>query len=177
MKKKLGNCYEVAGNMIIDSSKSEDMALAHGEAEGTHGEIKGKRFGHAWIEIADGKRVIDKSNENDVTMAAKTYYKIGKITKVARYTREQVRENILKYKHWGWWEVNTRSVLKLRVILLKNIKSKSLVGINGKEIYKTKKGLFKFKKKEYKLEHMVRILAGDRYLIADPFEGQRRKVR
>ncbi len=105
-KVRLGDCYEVAGLFMMDNEHAagfEKPILVHGIVEG-QGDLKGTRFGHAWIEIGEGIIVIDKSNGNDITMLAKDYYRVGKIEKTAKYTYKQAMDNMLKHKHFGAWD-------------------------------------------------------------------------
>ncbi len=105
LKKKGGDCYQVAGRMIMDNTVLDDMMLVHGEVAG-QGKLNGQRLGHAWIEIGDGDVAVDHSNGNNIIMRTEQYYKIGKITKIRKYTKEQAMINMLKYKHFGEWEAN-----------------------------------------------------------------------
>lgn len=96
-----GNCYEIAGKMI--ANMPDDTLLCHGTVTG-QGQVKGIRFGHAWIEL--NGCVIDQSNGLKICMKKERYYEIGKIkeSKVKKYIKRDALLNLLKYKHFGLWE-------------------------------------------------------------------------
>jgi hypothetical protein len=99
-----GDCYEKNGNAIIQlllDGESKHWFLCHGRAIG-QGPIKGIEHGHCWLEYGD--TVHDYSNGNKIVMRKKQYYSMGKIKDVKRYTAKEVRDLILKFKHWGPWE-------------------------------------------------------------------------
>lgn len=97
MKNKLGDCFEVAGHMILDN---KDFTLCHGIATG-QGPIKGIKHWHAWCEKEN--IVHDFSNGKKIVMDKDLYYKIGKIKKVKRYTQKQAMKYMLKTQHYGPW--------------------------------------------------------------------------
>jgi len=95
-----GNCYKVAGNLIVDV---KDGFLCHGLVTG-QGEVEGIRFGHAWIELND--TVIDVSNGKQLVMSKKRYYRIGNIkeTEVKRYNQHEALVKMLKTGNYGPWK-------------------------------------------------------------------------
>ena len=109
MRRRLGDCAEVAAKIVLDEQPDTDpggrLVLAHGYPLG-RGSIEGRRYFHAWVESADGTVVIDRSNGLDVVMARDAYYRLGAIIPehVDRYDREQVIDHILGDKHWGPWD-------------------------------------------------------------------------
>jgi len=106
-----GDCYEVAANFLLDNPLDTDTKLCHGTAFGRGGDAKGKRYGHAWIEIAQGNVVLDYSNGNNAAVYAPRYYEIGQIKDVVRYTLKEARQMLCDHEHYGPWptttEVNT----------------------------------------------------------------------
>lgn len=102
-----GDCYEAAGRYFMDEALDADkeyFVLVHGEVRG-QGSLAGVRFGHAWVE--NGDMVIDKSNGRDVRMPKAAYYALGDIRRTARYTAKEFRQRVLRYKHWGPWDLKT----------------------------------------------------------------------
>jgi len=82
-----------------------EMRLCHGEVTG-QGPTAGKRFWHAWIEIADGQLVVDRSNGKDALLRAERYYEVGCINadEVRRYTLNEMAVKVLQHEHWGPWD-------------------------------------------------------------------------
>lgn len=116
---RTGNCFEAAVLYILHHAilgPRKDLLLVQGEVGGS-GRIEGLRYAHAWIE--DGDQVIDESNGNKVRMSRDLYYALGKVypdfppfkPNLHKYTVEQVRENVLKYRHYGPWDLKTSTGL------------------------------------------------------------------
>ena len=110
---KGGDCYEAAGKYIMDKCMfgSCSLILVHGEVMG-QGKLGGITYGHAWI--LDGETVIDVSNGQNLKMPKQFYYAIGQIDNIAnvyQYTWPEAREMIVRFEHWGPWELNTKSGL------------------------------------------------------------------
>ncbi|KKL11786.1 hypothetical protein LCGC14_2542270, partial [marine sediment metagenome] len=103
--KKLGDCYQVGCEAMldaaIDETFKEDWILCHGTvwhpAVGWHG--------HCWIEIAHGHIVVDGSNGHNATVMREGYYRAGKIKNVTRYTREEARRMVLNERTYGPWGI------------------------------------------------------------------------
>jgi hypothetical protein len=100
MIRMTGNCFEVAGRMILNE-KIKEMLLCHGIVTGK-GKLKNKRIIHAWIEINDV--VIDFSNSNKIVLRKDNYYKVGKIKEVTKYTQTETAKLMLRNKHFGPWK-------------------------------------------------------------------------
>ena len=87
------------------------LILVHGEVAG-QGPLEGLTYGHAWV--LDGDTVIDRSNGRNLRVPKVVYYALGGIEHIGnlhKYTWEQARTLIVKNKHWGPWELKTRSGL------------------------------------------------------------------
>lgn len=99
-----GNCYEAALVLLMFDEVPDDAVLCHGKVTGG-GPVAGMRFGHAWVELADGT-VIDRSNGNDVTMDKERYYAIGQIREdeVRRYEKQEAFMEALRTEVYGPWE-------------------------------------------------------------------------
>lgn len=98
MKKTRGDCYQASGHLIMDDS---NFLLCHGNVLG-RGKIKGKRIGHAWCEVGDV--IFDFSNGKQKILRKETYYKIGKIKDVKKYTGLEACKMMLKTGTFGPWE-------------------------------------------------------------------------
>jgi len=94
-----GDCYAIAANYILDS-KEPQIYLIHGRP--TLQVLPYCQFGHAWLEI--GEVCIDGNNL--IQVPKQLYYAMGQIHEdlCLRYTKEQVRTYVLKFKHYGPWE-------------------------------------------------------------------------
>ncbi|GAG99888.1 unnamed protein product, partial [marine sediment metagenome] len=58
---KAGDCFEAAGRYVMDNAlmgNNQNLLLVHGEVTG-QGQLKGIKYGHAWIE--KGNEIIDVS--------------------------------------------------------------------------------------------------------------------
>ena len=97
MKSRMGDCYRIAANNVIDNKY---LLLCHGIVSG-QGKLKGKRIGHAWNELQD--MVFDFSNGRQIIIRKEKYYRIGKIKKVKKYTRDEAIKLMLIYKSLGPW--------------------------------------------------------------------------
>lgn len=116
-----GNCYEMSAKFLLNTKETQKVSnpqLCHGIVCG-QGPLEGAIFGHSWIEyermpttttatitaMPTIKLVLDKSNGKTLEIPSPIYYHLGRIepNKVKKYSQEEVRENILKYQHWGPW--------------------------------------------------------------------------
>ena len=125
-----GDCYEAAGKFILNLSllhmddegevagseaKAEGLVLVHAEVRG-QGPMEGVNFGHAFVveQVAGIEVVIDKSNGRDIRLPKPFYYMIGGIEDIGNYheyTPTEMFRNMLKYRHWGPWDLKTSSGL------------------------------------------------------------------
>lgn len=97
---------------LAGPERNPNLMLVHGEVTG-QGPIAGVQYGHAWIE--DGETVIDTSNGRHLRMSRATYYGLAQIDpdkpNIHRYTAEQARRQLLKYRHYGPWDLKTSTGL------------------------------------------------------------------
>lgn len=123
-----GDCYEAAANFILHRStlhmmsggkvggSAEEVAnfiVVHAEVMG-QGPLEGTSFGHAFVIDTASDTVIDQSNGRDIRLPRMIYYAIGAIEEIGNYheyTPEEVMENLIKYKHYGPWDLKTSSGL------------------------------------------------------------------
>jgi len=105
-----GDCFHVAGRTMIDMTEEQEvygMKMIHAYVYG-QGELKGRRFPHAWIE--QGDVVLDNSNGNNIVMRKEQYYPLGGIVEesgaYATYVKEDCLVKMLKHSHWGPWDLN-----------------------------------------------------------------------
>lgn len=93
------------------SSSGCGFLLVHGEVAG-QGPLEGLTYGHGWV--LDGEMVIDRSNGKDLRIPKVLYYAVGGVDHIGNvhtYTWEEAQKRILQYKHWGPWDLKTRSGL------------------------------------------------------------------
>ncbi len=97
-----GDCYQIGCEAMLDEAIDitlMDWRLCHGtvwhRSVGWHG--------HCWIEIADGRIVVDGSNGHNATIRSEIYYRAGKVKEVKRYTREETRQMVLQEGTCGPW--------------------------------------------------------------------------
>ena len=105
-----GDCFEVAGRAMIDMTEEQEtygMKMIHAYVYG-QGELKGRRFPHAWVE--QGDVVLDNSNGNSIVMRKEQYYPLGGVVEekgaYASYDKEKTMINMLKHGHYGPWDLN-----------------------------------------------------------------------
>lgn len=110
-----GDCFESAVNRLLDISlqrkdEIDEWFVCHGIATGT-GPVAGIEFPHGWLERGEKdsnyNSVYDYSNGNRLEgMPSPIYYAIGNLDhrRVKRYSIQDVRRLITKYKHYGPWE-------------------------------------------------------------------------
>lgn len=123
-----GDCYEAAAKYILGLSQlhmgiggkaagevaaAAGLILVHAEVMG-QGPMEGIPFGHGFV--VDTKRdiVIDRSNGRDIQMPRPIYYAIAQIDEIGNYheyTPQEMMENMIKYKHYGPWDLKTSSGL------------------------------------------------------------------
>ena len=97
-----GDCYAANGRLMF--GKDDSYRLCHGVGIL---QTDGKPFGHCWVE--KGSRCIDKSNGNDINFPKKLFYTLLKApvkgTKIYKYKSIEVSTNVVKYEHWGPWDL------------------------------------------------------------------------
>ena len=95
-----GDCYEANGRWMIGKGGYQ---LVHGVAIMVRDQ---KPFGHCWIE--KGSMVYDYSNDQEIKVSKKEYYKLGGIPvkgyKNYKYNSTQMGIKMIKSKHWGPWD-------------------------------------------------------------------------
>ena len=92
-----GDCYMANGRWMIGK---DGYQLVHGVAIMVRDQ---KPFGHCWIE--KGSMVYDYSNDQEIKVSKKEYYKLGGIPvkgyKNYKYNSTQMGIKMIKSKHWG----------------------------------------------------------------------------
>lgn len=109
MPKATGKCYENSCRFIL--SKTDDaggqIKLAHGFVTGTGGQVKGVRYGHAWIEISNTICLDFTTSLSDPKYAFKRdFYELGQIdpAEVKLYTLNGVRQKVTEFGTYGPWD-------------------------------------------------------------------------
>jgi predicted ABC-type ATPase len=114
-----GDCYQAAGNFVINQRMMPDNIKFVGEPYIVHaqvtgqGSIDGLKYGHAWVE--DDQLIYDYSNGRELVIPKEFYYALGKIKTIKpryfKYTFEQARKKMLDSGHYGPWDLKTESGL------------------------------------------------------------------
>jgi ribosomal protein S18 acetylase RimI-like enzyme len=110
-----GDCYGAALRYMMDNGSDPYsgslLRLVHGEMAG-QGPMKGKTFGHAWIEVHDPDNdepmVIDPSGGRDLHMPISQYYSMGKINKLNNYhsyNHQEALGKALEHGITGPWDL------------------------------------------------------------------------
>lgn len=94
-----GECYEQAARFLCFDSQFGPTPIPEGTTM-VHGVLKATGIGHAWVELPgnvvfDGtvQRYFDKGD----------YYRTLDAREERRYTPEQARKMMVKYRHFGAW--------------------------------------------------------------------------
>lgn len=96
-KQATGDCFQVAGNLIMDNS---EFTLVHAYVSGQD-KLKGKKIRHAWIEI--NNCVIDCSNGKNIATSKKKYYAVAKPIKIKKFDSMEASLLMLKTHNFGNW--------------------------------------------------------------------------
>jgi predicted ABC-type ATPase len=114
-----GDCYQTAGDFVINSRLHKNKIKFVGEPHVVHaqvtgqGAISGLKYGHAWIE--DDQLVYDYSNGRELVIPKDFYYAVGKVKKTKpryfKYTFDEARKKMLDSGHYGPWDLKTESGL------------------------------------------------------------------
>ena len=104
---QLGNCFEAAGEYMVDKccfddEQREHLRLVHGRV--TRSLPPHIKYNHAWIEV-NGETVIDPDQE--LTATVEDYYRAGRVDveSCVRYTYDVMAALVREYNHWGPWEL------------------------------------------------------------------------
>lgn len=98
-----GNCYEVALDVVM--AKSDDWFLVHGTVVGNGGDVKGVRYGHAWV-MSNGM-VFDLSNGRTLVVPWLEYKRLAQARIEQSYTASVARKLALEFEHFGPWHEET----------------------------------------------------------------------
>ena len=99
-----GQCYSDAGSLITMpfGGEHDTWTLVHGRP--TLRFPPHIEYGHAWLESPDNSTVYDPTI--NTSMEKELYYALGNIEEnnSHRYNRDETKEKINEFKHWGPWE-------------------------------------------------------------------------
>jgi hypothetical protein len=98
----MGDCFEANYRALLEKPFDKGWYLCHGIVTGQSENVKGIRYMHAWLE--NGSVVCDYSNGKILVLPKETYYNIGKIKIVIRYTVSKAMEMTLTYGTYGCWD-------------------------------------------------------------------------
>lgn len=91
-----GRCYELAAFALAYGSAPADAVLIHGSIDG--GSELG-RFGHAWLQLADG-RIWEP---RDATIYPASWLHWADARTEVEYTRAEVHDMLVVYFNYGPW--------------------------------------------------------------------------
>jgi len=95
-----GQCYRQA---YTEQLNRPDVKLVHGIVNPLVGELKGKSYGHAWLETKT--EVIDPSLPIGRQKYPKErYYMLGGIEYTRKYDLDQTLEQVQVEKNYGPWD-------------------------------------------------------------------------
>jgi len=131
-----GDCFLVADRIgtrftpdpVVDEATRRDIRVVHGLPLGTGTLNEGRRYWHAWVEVAHRtpippalkaanpafehlgeefvtELVVDRSNGRDLVVPKAVYYNVGRLDErhVWRYTMDEASENMRRYENFGPW--------------------------------------------------------------------------
>lgn len=122
MSGEKGDCFQVAAGfttsgmieelakytrMPVIYSEKSPWRIVHGLPVGNGGEIQGKRYWHAWVELTtdEGVFVLDLSNNKDIRVPRTLFYAAGKLDEdhVWRFSPAEAKKLRRKHRHCGPW--------------------------------------------------------------------------
>lgn len=95
MSKFEGMCFQKCHDFVMEHGPNSGFVLVNGYVTGNGGGVDhGHRFGHAWVEIADGRVIVDC--EAGVVVPADEYKKYGKVvdSECFRYTYQEIIDKV-----------------------------------------------------------------------------------
>lgn len=100
----VGNCYDASYDLLFTMPPElSGLVLVHGYPICTGEEHRGKKMGHAWLEVFKGGWQVIGHNMH--IMDRELFYDIGKIrfAECKRYTMKQAAAMAIKYGNKGPW--------------------------------------------------------------------------
>lgn len=109
-----GDCYKVAAQILLYNQHgfkfNGEPKLVHAVCTG-RGPIKGKRFGHAWVE--DDVLAYDYSNGCKVICLKSVYHAAAKVnykpSKFRSYTKEEAIQRMAETGHYFFNDIKTKN--------------------------------------------------------------------
>lgn len=116
-RKAKGDCYEAAVQFVKDACLGRDpdlcpYVIVQAEVRG-QGPLEGKTFGHSWV-VDENNYVIDRSNGRNLYLPKPLYYSVGGVyalDNIYQYTWREAMIQMVRHRHYGPWELVTRSGL------------------------------------------------------------------
>jgi len=113
LRRPEGRCYEVAAQLVTTQDKG---VLVHGQVWSI---LHRRMIDHAWVELPVGTFVEDDTQDSitleeeavlDLTLKVKHrfvprwwYYAVTKAEPARRYSPEETRAQLLRWRTWGPW--------------------------------------------------------------------------
>mgnify|MGYP003125771464 CR=1 FL=1 len=108
---KAGQCYQLAFHHLLEYPEDK---MVHAEVTGQSGDVKGKKYGHAFILKAPSFAVVYDVCQQ-TPMLKDFYYRLGNIQEGEPheyiYTEEEATRKALEHGHYGPWDLQTTSGL------------------------------------------------------------------
>ena len=113
-----GDCYEAAVEFMRTECGTRDLdmcsfILVQAEVQG-QGALAHTTFGHAWVLDPEVDMVFDYSNGRQLVLPKAVYYRLGHVDEldnIHEYTWVAAVQQMLRTRHYGPWELVTRSGL------------------------------------------------------------------
>lgn len=96
-----GKCYKLTIDLLLNNLHTDNLVVVHGIVTQAH--TDGNRIVHAWVEDDNYVYDVDYGVNKLIAIDKLLYYRMGniQIAETARYTRQELYENIDKYEHAG----------------------------------------------------------------------------
>lgn len=108
----VGQCYDATYRMLLEAMPA-DAILVHGYPLCSDDEHRGKKMGHAWIEVERfGQVWCINYTKPDKLIHQRVFYHFGQIdpAECKRYTLRQAAANAVRYETAGPWGKQPKDV-------------------------------------------------------------------
>lgn len=110
---ELGSCFESSCEAFLHMKRYlpdgfydslNEIRLVHGLVVGQGGIALGVQYSHGWVEATmNNGAELCFDTETGYFIVKATFYTVGKVTQVQRYTIKEVLNNLIKFEHYGPW--------------------------------------------------------------------------
>jgi len=105
MSKATGNCFENCAKYML-ANPNADLTLVHCIVTGTGPSVKGVRYSHAFIIMADGLLAMDLTNSplEPTVVPLEMFRKIGNVENEIHYCFGEALSEMQRTGHYGAWD-------------------------------------------------------------------------